>query len=294
MIPKGALIEILKLNSNGIIEKHKVANIEDQTVYAGEVLNVELPVTSNINKISVQGAVLRKYQLNGDSVKSLAEVLKYGATLRDDALMDFAIIKPKSTTKRPPRSVDLRFAFENPEKVLINPGETVVIITPTLYRLILASDETPLDRLITPIETDDNLTSSDQNLYTQAKDINVSKPVTVSKVSDVLRSFLALDELLRVTRRIYIDNKLLELIPDLPNNLSTKTIINRINLPSNLNLDFALKIEDFGQTNRKIISFSPKEEFNNSQKNDFFSSKGIKSSIKLYSNSYLISTLTTQ
>ena len=271
MLPPGATLEILRINSNGVVEKQTIQSIENLTIYAGEILNIELPQTIHTNRIVVQGAVLKAYEVTSKNDNSLAEILKYGATLMDNALLDFAIIKPRATTQNLLRTVDLRHAFDHPDKVMVSPGESVIVLNSMLYKLIL---------------------DHAKNNYSMENTEMIPLKSDQEFLKDIIE-FIEVKKVAQKSQKIYIDDVVVALAPDLPKDSLLDTIKERVNLPRNLNLDFAFKVENFGKPNKKLISFSPKDIFNNNETNVVFLSENSHSNVKLFSNQYLISLLTT-
>lgn len=295
MIPPGSIIQILKFDQNGIVQKQNISTIENQYLNSGEVLSIELRQTKNTNKISVKGAVLKGYEIYREHSQSLAKILKFGAALQDNAILDFAIIKSQFAKNKAPRSVDLRFAFENPDKVLVKPGETVIILNAELYNYILANFEHNKNK-----KTQANgATTTGQDVENTNKSINpdvsgdqiINTNNILSKNHQIFK-FLEIDRLSRTTQKIYIDDTLSELIPDIPQNSAAQIIQDRVSLPRDLNLDFAIKIENLRKTNRQTSSFAPKDIFSAKTDSDIPNSTNSKANIKLFTNQYLISILT--
>ena len=284
MLPPGAAIEILKLNEQGIVQKQKIQNIENLVINAGEVLKITLPQTANTDRILVQGAVLDGYEINSNTKKSLAEILKYGATLADNALLDFAIIKPKPISKKPLRTVDLHYAFANPNKVLVSPGESIIILNPFLYNQILENNYNTY-----PIDNPEKDKDKDKDIQLLNSDQLQENEVKSQNLIKTLLELIETKRLLKTTQKIYLDNNIVALVPNLPRNSSTNIIKEQINLPDDLNLDFALKIKNFGKTNMKVVSFSPHGVFNDKSENVNLFEDDSHSNIKLFTNQYLLS-----
>jgi len=272
MIPPGANIEILSFDSDGIIKKQKVFNIEDQYVNSGEVLNIELQRTTNVDKITVSGAVQAAYEINVKKETSLAKLLKNGAVLRNDSLLEFAIIKPNKKNDGKIRTVNLRYALNNPNKVFVKPGENVIVINSKIYNLILERVE-----------------RSEKNSNQLEKEAAESPLKNPDRLREKLLLLLDIDKLVSNTQKIYIDNKISALIPDLPKNSLNQVINERIHFPRDLNLDYGLKIENFGKVNNDEFSINPRNIFHSDKENHLVSDKNIKSNLKFYSNQYLLS-----
>ena len=148
IIPPGLVLEAQFFDSNGISKRRELTS--DDTISAGEVLNLRFVQTKLQDTITVTGAVLEEYSMASREPITLSELLKGGATLKSDAKLNFAIIVERDGTTQ---SVNLAQALRGNSKT-ISVGSTLVVLDQSTYLKLVNLE---------PNETNDPLSAAISN-----------------------------------------------------------------------------------------------------------------------------------
>lgn len=145
ILPPGLVIEAKYFNAFGISSTRTLEL--DDTLSAGEVMNLRFVKTRLQRSVTVTGAVLDEYSMASNDPISVRDLLKGGSTLSADAKLNFAIIikDDKSVT-----AIDLTLALSDRTQT-VPIGSTLVIFDNESYRRVLNAD---------PIRSDDPLVSA--------------------------------------------------------------------------------------------------------------------------------------
>lgn len=145
ILPPGLVIEAKYFNAFGISSTRTLEL--DDTLSAGEVMNLRFVKTRLQRSVTVTGAVLDEYSMASNDPISVRDLLKGGSTLSSDAKLNFAIIikDDKSVT-----AIDLTLALSDRTQT-VPIGSTLVIFDNESYRRVLNAD---------PIRSDDPLVSA--------------------------------------------------------------------------------------------------------------------------------------
>lgn len=142
ILPPGLVMEAKYFNESGVSSTRSLKL--DDTLFAGEVLNLRFVKTRLQRSVTVTGAVLDEYSMASNEPVSVQKLLKGGSTLKREANLNFAIIikNDKSVT-----AVDLTRALSDSAQT-VPIGSTLVIFDNDSYRNMLSAD---------PIGSDDPL-----------------------------------------------------------------------------------------------------------------------------------------
>lgn len=142
IIPPGVELEALYFDEAGLAQSRAVT--QNGSINAGEVLSIRFLPTRLTDAIRIKGAVLEEYQIATAKPIAIRDVLRSGATLREDASRDLALIIGENAISR---VIDLERAFENPG-VVLSPGEALYIFTPRDLRAIAQADLNQSDNVV--------------------------------------------------------------------------------------------------------------------------------------------------
>jgi protein involved in polysaccharide export with SLBB domain len=87
--------------------------------------------------VKVFGAVEKPFSLNVVNPIPIAELLRNGAALTSDVYMDFALIAGNRSENGADRTINLTKALRFPDRFLIQPGETLIILNLNQYQTLL-------------------------------------------------------------------------------------------------------------------------------------------------------------
>ena len=183
IIPPGLEIEAIHFDETGTTRIRPLTRTS--MLQAGEVLNLRFVETRLQEAVTVMGAVLDEYSRATSTPLSVSELLKNGATLAQDARLDFALIIDKTGAGR---AIDLRNAIFDPS-ALVAPGSTLVILDQPSYRRLVTDD---------PNATNDPLTSVIQQvdlaeIYLDGNRIAYLPPTRAVEFADLVRPYYAIN-----------------------------------------------------------------------------------------------------
>ena len=139
ILPPGLVLEAKYFDASGV-SRTRFLSMND-SIAAGEVLNLRFVETRLQDAITVVGAVLDEYSMASDEPIAVQEVLKDGATLKRDARLDFAMIVGDDGTVR---SINLERALQtNMQKIPV--GSTLVVFDQESYRRLVNADPNATD-----------------------------------------------------------------------------------------------------------------------------------------------------
>ena len=142
IIPSGIELEALYFDEGGLAQSRAVT--QNSSINAGEVLSIRFLPTRLTDAIRIKGAVLEDYQIATAQPIAIRDALRSGATLREDASRDLALIIGENAVSR---VIDLERAFENPG-VVLSPGEALYVFTPRDLRAIAQADLNQSDNVV--------------------------------------------------------------------------------------------------------------------------------------------------
>ena len=142
IIPPGLVLEAQFFDSNGISKRRKLTS--DDTISAGEVLNLRFVQTKLQDTITVNGAVLEEYSMASREPITFSELLKGGATLKSDAKLNFAMLVERDGTAQ---AVDLAQALRSNSKTIPVGSTLVVLDQPSYLKLVNSELNNTNDRL---------------------------------------------------------------------------------------------------------------------------------------------------
>ena len=142
IIPPGIELEALYFDEGGLAQSRAVT--QNSSINAGEVLSIRFLPTRLTDAIRIKGAVLEDYQIATAQPIAIRDALRSGATLREDASRDLALIIGENAVSR---VIDLERAFENPG-VVLSPGEALYVFTPRDLRAIAQADLNQSDNVV--------------------------------------------------------------------------------------------------------------------------------------------------
>jgi protein involved in polysaccharide export with SLBB domain len=137
LIAPGTKMDLLRFNDQGVPISESIDFGEDQMVQAGQALQIRFVQTRTQTDVKVFGAVEESFSLNVVNPMPIAELLRNGAALKPDAYMDFAIIAGKRSESSADRTINLNKALQFPDRFLIQPGETLIILDLNQYQTLL-------------------------------------------------------------------------------------------------------------------------------------------------------------
>lgn len=139
ILPPGLVLEAKYFDASGV-SRTRFLSMND-SIAAGEVLNLRFVETRLQGAITVFGAVLDEYSMASDEPISVQEVLKDGATLKRDARLDFAMIVGGDGAVR---SINLERALQtNVQKIPV--GSALVVFDQKSYRRLVNADPNATD-----------------------------------------------------------------------------------------------------------------------------------------------------
>ena len=141
LLPPGVSIEALSFNENGILSSRKLK--KGGLIYAGEGLHIGFIETANLNTISIKGAVHSEFTLATRQPIPVLTALKSGAVLKNNAVLNFAIIK---TQGQPNTVINLSDAL-NDSNIKIPVGSTLFIYNQDEYSYLVSADKKNLDEM---------------------------------------------------------------------------------------------------------------------------------------------------
>ena len=142
IIPPGIELEALYFDEGGLAQSRAVT--QNSSINAGEVLSIRFLPTRLTDAIRIKGAVLEDYQIATAQPIAIRDALRSGATLREDASRDLALIIGENAVSR---VIDLERAFKNPG-VVLSPGEALYVFTPRDLRAIAQADLNQSDNVV--------------------------------------------------------------------------------------------------------------------------------------------------
>ena len=142
IIPPGVELEALYFDGSGLAQSRAVAR--DGYINAGEVLSIRFLPTRLTDAIRVKGAVLEDYQIATAQPLAIRDVLKFGATLTEEASRDLALIIGENAVSQ---VIDLERAFDDPSLTL-SPGEALYVFAPRDLRVIAQADLNESDNIV--------------------------------------------------------------------------------------------------------------------------------------------------
>jgi protein involved in polysaccharide export with SLBB domain len=130
-------MDLLRFNDQGVPASEPIAFGKDQMVQAGQALQIQFVQTRSQSDVKVFGAVEKPFSLNVVNPIPIAELLRNGAALTSDVYMDFALIAGNRNENGADRTINLTKALRFPDRFLIQPGETLIILNLNQYQTLL-------------------------------------------------------------------------------------------------------------------------------------------------------------
>ena len=184
IIPPGLEIEAIHFDDTGTTRIRPLTRTS--MLQAGEVLNLRFVETRLQEAVTVMGAVLDEYSRATSTPLSVSKLLKNGATLAQNARLDFALIIDKTGTGR---AIDLRSAIFDPS-ALIAPGSTLVILDqPSYRRLVRANPNTTNDPLLAALQRTDVA-----EIYLNGTRIAYLAPTSNRSLSDIIQPYYTINK----------------------------------------------------------------------------------------------------
>ena len=137
LMAPGTKMDLLRFNDQGVPASEPIAFGKDQMVQAGQALQIKFVQTRSQSDVKVFGAVEKPFSLNVVNPIPIAELLRNGAALTSDVYMDFALIAGNRSENGADRTINLTKALQFPDRFLIRPGETLIILTLNQYQTLL-------------------------------------------------------------------------------------------------------------------------------------------------------------
>ena len=137
LMAPGTKMDLLRFNDQGVPTSEPIALGKDQMVQAGQALQIQFVQTSSQSDVKVFGAVEKPFSLNVVNPIPIAELLRNGAALTSDVYMDFALIAGNRSENGADRTINLTKALRFPDRFLIQPGETLIILNLNQYQTLL-------------------------------------------------------------------------------------------------------------------------------------------------------------
>ena len=212
LIPPGATLELLEFDAAGIASSIAVERGEPFQLSNGQGFRIQFVKTRNVSSIGVSGATIADYTVSASGPVSVARVLRDGAVLTPDAVLAFALIEQSAAGSIGVRAIDLRHAFSNPDRVLINPGEKLTVF-----------DQSTFDGLLS---------------YEQLK---LTSPSTFRRDLDVERTLRSIR--MSGASDVFLNDALVAILAPLPEQSVADIIDSRLNVPVDLSQDFAVMID---------------------------------------------------
>ena len=137
LMAPGTKMDLLRFNDQGVPTSEPIAFGKDQMVKAGQALQIQFVQTRSQSDVKVFGAVEKPFSLNVVNPIPIAELLRNGAALTSDVYMDFALIAGNRSENGADRTINLTKALRFPDRFLIQPGETLIILNLNQYQTLL-------------------------------------------------------------------------------------------------------------------------------------------------------------
>ena len=137
LMAPGTKLDLLRFNDQGVPVSEPIAFGKDQMVQAGQAIQIQFVQTRSQSDVKVFGAVEKPFSLNVVNPLPIAELLRNGAALTSDVYMDFALIAGNRSENGADRTINLTKALQFPDRFLIQPGETLIILTLNQYQTLL-------------------------------------------------------------------------------------------------------------------------------------------------------------
>ena len=137
LMAPGTKMDLLRFNDQGVPTSEPIAFGKDQMVQAGQALQIQFVQTRSQSDVKVFGAVEKPFSLNVVNPIPIAELLRNGAALTSDVYMDFALIAGNRSENGADRTINLTKALQFPDRFLIQPGETLIILNLNQYQTLL-------------------------------------------------------------------------------------------------------------------------------------------------------------
>jgi protein involved in polysaccharide export with SLBB domain len=137
LMAPGTKMDLLRFNDQGVPTSEPIAFGKDQMVQAGQALQIQFVQTRSQSDVKVFGAVEKPFSLNIVNPIPIAELLRNGAALTSDVYMDFALIAGNRSENGADRTINLTKALRFPDRFLIQPGETLIILNLNQYQTLL-------------------------------------------------------------------------------------------------------------------------------------------------------------
>ena len=137
LMAPGTKMDLLRFNDQGVPTSEPIAFGKDQMVQAGQALQIQFVQTRSQSDVKVFGAVEKPFYLNVVNPIPIAELLRNGAALTSDVYMDFALIAGNRSENGADRTINLTKALRFPDRFLIQPGETLIILNLNQYQTLL-------------------------------------------------------------------------------------------------------------------------------------------------------------
>ena len=142
LMAPGTKMDLLRFNDQGVPTSEPIAFGKDQMVQAGQALQIQFVQTRSQSDVKVFGAVEKPFSLNVVNPIPIAELLRNGAALTSDVYMDFALIAGNRSENGADRTINLTKALRFPDRFLIQPGETLIILNLNQYQTLLSQSLT--------------------------------------------------------------------------------------------------------------------------------------------------------
>ena len=137
LMAPGTKMDLLRFNDQGVPASEPIAFGKDQMVQAGQALQIKFVQTRSQSDVKVFGAVEKPFSLNVVNPIPIAELLRNGAALTSDVCMDFALIAGNRSENGADRTINLTKALRFPDRFLIQPGETLIVLNLNQYQTLL-------------------------------------------------------------------------------------------------------------------------------------------------------------
>ena len=134
ILPPGLELEALYFDDAGLAQSRALSR--SSVVDAGEVLSIRFLPTRLTDSVRVKGAVLEEYQIATLRALPIGDVLRGGATLKEDASRDLALVIGENAVSK---VIDLERALSDPN-ITLAPGDVLHVFTPQDLREIARAD----------------------------------------------------------------------------------------------------------------------------------------------------------
>lgn len=148
LMAPGTKLDLLRFNDQGVPVSEPIAFGKDQMVQAGQAIQIQFVQTRSQSDVKVFGAVEKPFSLNIVNPLPIAELLRNGAALTSDVYTEFALVAGNRSENGADRTINLTKALQFPDRFLIRPGETLIILNLNQYQTLLKQSLTePSGRL---------------------------------------------------------------------------------------------------------------------------------------------------